>query len=104
MFERLKSVYPHEAVTQIFFGLMENSEFREKFISRYEYIVDNYVNTEKLLEQIELFESTYRSEVKRHIARWRYPDTMQVWQDIVNGLKNFAQKRPKIVLEQLKAL
>ena len=104
MFEWLCEGYAQDAVTQIFYGFLENDEFKEKFIDRYEYLIKNHLSTEKMLEQIHLFESRYQAEIERHIARWGFPSSFRFWQQEVEHLKEFARRRPEIVLEQLKEL
>ena len=83
---------------------MENADFKDTFISRYEYLVKNYLTSEKILEQISLFEQRYEQEIERQIARWRYPRNMYYWRQRIGYMRNFANERPAIVLEQLKAL
>jgi len=104
MFEILKNDYADNPITIIFFALLENPEFMEMFLSRYDLIIRDFLNTEKMLQYIEDFEGRYRSEMVRHIARWRIPLFLQTWQKEVDQLKVFARKRQAIVLEQLKAL
>ena len=104
MFETLRDVHAEEFVTQIFMGFMENADFKDTFISRYEYLVKNHLTSEKILEQINLFELRYKREIERQIARWRYPRNMHLWRTHIGYMRNFANERPAIVLEQLKAL
>jgi len=104
MFDRLKTEYAQYFVTTMFFGLMENPEFKEKFLTRYVYIINHYLTTQRMLHYIEDFEERYQSEMVRHIARWRRPMLMQGWHSSIEQMKFFARQRPDIVLEQLKTL
>jgi hypothetical protein len=104
MFELLQNEYNQDPLPQIFFGFMENTEFKEKFIARNEYLVKNLLTSERMLEQINLFEARFQTEINRHIARWRQPGSFLYWQKNVDIMKDFAKERPAIVLEQLKAL
>jgi len=104
MFETLLNRFTEESVTQTFLGFMENEEFKKKFITRYEYLVKNHLTTELMIEYINSFEARYKNEMERHIARWGRPWNIQFWQMEVERLRDFAKERPKIVLEQLKAL
>ena len=88
----------------LFFGLMDNYQFREKFLIRYEYIINNCFTTQNLLQQIEEFETRYQSEIERQINRWRPPLFTQRWHWEVDKMKVFARERPAIVMEQLKLL
>jgi len=104
MFDMLREGFANDIVTQIFFSFMENIVFKEKFLSRYEYLVKNHLTTEKMLEQINLFETRYYSEIRNHIARWRGPHNLQFWQQEIEFLKKFSNERQDIVLEQIKSL
>ena len=104
MYERLRNEYDQQIVTQIFESLMENQDFKDKFITRYEYLVKNQFTSEKLLEQINLFEIRYRPEIERQISRWRFIKDVQFWQQEIEVMKNFAKERPEIVLKQLETL
>ena len=101
-FERLRNEYAHNPIAQIFFGFMENTEFKEKFIARYEYLVKTQLTSEKMLEQINIFEARYRQEVERQIARWREPKNIRYWHQRIENMKDFAQKRSEIILGQIK--
>jgi len=104
MYERLRDEFDQQIVTQIFRKFMENKEFKDQFITRYEYLVKNQLTSEKMLEQINLFEQRYRPEIERQISRWRLLKSTQYWQQEVEFLRNFVKERPEIVLKQLEAL
>ena len=103
MYERLRDEYDQQVVTQIFERLMENKDFKDQFITRYEYLVKNQLTSEKILEQINLFEQRYRQEIERQTFRWRLSN-IRYWQRQVEEMKNFARERSDIVLKQLEAL
>ena len=103
-FERLKNEFDDNPITIIFFALLKNPEFREMFLSRYEWFITDFLNTDNMLQYIDDFEGRYRPEMVRHIARWRIPVFLQKWQKEVDQMKVFARKRHAIVLEHLKAL
>ena len=105
MVERFKEDrFIHSDFSLIFNNLLENKLFREKFKSRYEYIITHYLTTEYVIQCIEYFEDLYQLEMERHIARWRYPGSIQIWRTNVEEMKDFIRKRPEIVLDQLKEL
>ena len=91
-------------VASIFLQLLENQEFKEKFLNRYEFIAMNYLTTPYKLQIVEDFEERYQYEMERHIARWRYPENNINWRKNVYKMKTFVHKRLEIVLEQLKEL
>ena len=104
MFDYLNSVRDFAFITPMFWGLMENSLFKEKFLKRYEFIIENCFDPEKLVQHIESFEKRYETEIERQVARWRRPPLVQRWRSKVNDMKVFARERPDFVKEQLKDL
>ena len=104
MFERLINERSEHFISIFFLKLLENPNFKEKFLARYDFIIGNYLNTQKLTLIIENFEKNYENEIVRHIDRWRRPSFFQSWQSNVNTMKVFVENRPEIVLEQLKTL
>jgi len=107
MIDDLSYLLPRLNNTEIpvmFFGLLENAEFKEKFLNRYEFIIRNYLTTPYLLQYIEDFEERYQYEMERHIARWRYPLFFQEWRWRVEKMKTYMRERPELVLEQIKEL
>ena len=103
-FDYLKDVLTNDFFTPLFFGLMENPEFKEKFLSRYEYIIEICFCIEKFVQHIEAFEELYESEIEKQVARWHRPQSVQAWRRYVNDLKVFARERHDFVREQLKNL
>ena len=94
----------HISITTLFFGLLKNDEFKEKFLNRYEYIIRNLLTTSYMLQHVEDFEERYQHEMARHIARWRYPGLFHIWRRNVDEMKTFMRERPEIVLKQLEGL
>jgi len=103
MFNRIKKKYWWGFINHLFYGLLENPEFKEKFLLRYEFVIRNCLTTENILQHIDFFEELYQGEIGRHIARWRQIN-MRQWHGYISQMKEFARERPEIVLEQLKAL
>jgi len=105
MFDLLKDNSKfNQIIVPLFLGLLENYEFKEKFLIRYKYVINHFFTTENMLQKIEEFEMLYEPEIERHIARWRQIKSLQVWKQEVENMKEFARKRPQIVLEQLESL
>ena len=101
MFDRLRDKFGEYFITELFFGLMKNVEFKEKFISRYEFLIVNLFNEQRMLQQIEDFEKRYRIEIERHIARWKRPEYIRTWNQLVQEMKVFAQQRQGAVIEHI---
>jgi len=88
----------------LLFSLMENPGFREKFLSRYEFIIANIFSTQNVMCHINDFSARYQAEVERHISRWGAIELFIRWQREINKMKAFARQRPEIVLKHLSDL
>ena len=104
MFDHIRTYHAKEFLAPLFSGLLENNEFKEKFLKRYEFVIRNCFTPEKMLQQIEDFEARYQPEIDRQVNRWRLPVFTQRWHWEVENLKAFTDERPAVVMEQIKAL
>lgn len=104
MFNILKERFYCDFITPMFFSLLDNTGFKEQFLKRYDFVINNYFTTEKMIQQIDIFEAQYQFEIRRHIARWQTIEGMRFWQSTIAQMKEFARKRSGYVFEQLKAL
>lgn len=74
--------------------LVKIPEFKDKFIQRFYYHLNNTVSSEKVLEAIEHFHSTLYPYLGKHIQRWRVPLTLYEWEENIKSLEKFAALRP----------
>lgn len=87
--------------TLLFRRLIENPAFVEQFVTRYEYVVQNYFNTDRLISAIDEFEDLYENELPEHIKRWNLPGNINMFYTNVEWMRKFAIKRPCVVRDQL---
>jgi len=90
-----------ECSSRLFRKLLQNQHFRDNFIERFAYHLNNSLNKDIVLNRIEEFESKYRDEIEEHIKRWGYPSDKDNWYFQVNALKVFARERPCLLLDHL---
>jgi hypothetical protein len=77
--------YPNPSSTNVIFSkLLSNNEFRQQFIDRALYLVDNEFNYEKLKPIIDKYVNSYRQELSRNIDRWHFPESETKWQEILH--------------------
>ncbi|NOX46394.1 MAG: T9SS type A sorting domain-containing protein [Chlorobi bacterium] len=87
--------------TLLFRKLIENPGFVEDFVNRYEYVSQNYLNTERIVSRIDEFEKMYEIELPEHIERWSLPEKIDVFYSHVEWMRKFSRKRPCVVKKQL---
>ena len=85
----------------LFRNLLENETFRNSFINR----VADHLNTAFLPSRvhsvIDEFSRRIEPEIPEHIHRWRYPDSPEHWQQLVQVMHNNASQRPDYVRRHL---
>ncbi len=67
-------------------GLLKNAEFKELFLSRYSYHVNNTLNPDRLYKIIDSLADTIRDEIPRQHERWGAP-SLSSWEYTIKRLK-----------------
>lgn len=76
--------YPNPSSTNVIFSkLLSNDEFKQLFIERALYLIENEFSYEKLKPIIDKYINQYRTEISRNIDRWHFPESEQRWQEIL---------------------
>ncbi len=83
-------------------ALRTNPGWKQRFIERYVELVLTQFSTERLTALLDQMESELEPEMERHIARWKYPKSVSAWKENVASLRRILEKRPDIVLGQIK--
>lgn len=79
--------------------LLENPDFKHKFITHFFDALNEEFNGESVVKQIEEFAALYKDEIPRQWARWR--GSKESWDEQVSIMKQFGQKRPKYLRQFL---
>ncbi len=91
---------PHS--TLLFRRLIENENFKTRFINRYAEVLNKYFTDEIMIHKLDSIKAIYSPEIDRHIARWNYPNSYYNWEeDIKNNILNFIKNRPCAVRENI---
>jgi len=75
-------------------NLLANPDFRELFISRYCYHINNTFNPERCIAILEQLSGTIRSEVSRNEARWGSPK-VDLWEKSIKFIEEFFETKPQ---------
>lgn len=77
--------YPNPSSTNVIFSkLLSNDEFRQQFIDRALYLIDNEFTYEKIKPIIDKYVNKYRPELGRNIDRWHFPESEIWWQEVLH--------------------
>lgn len=74
--------------------LLENSEFKQRFITRFSDLLNSTFESKRMIRIIRDAESAIESEMPRHIERWNEPRSIQHWRDSIDKLVDFFNERP----------
>ncbi len=101
---RESTAWPTPAWSTIMFRrLMENPDFRVRYLNRLDYHLHTTFSPEHALAWIAHWEGLISLEMPRHIQRWRRPGSMEAWEASVDVLRRFVQMRPDFLRSQTEA-
>ncbi len=81
--------------------LLENDDFRHRFIGRFSSFLNTAFAPERILNQIEEFRDSLEPEMLEHIERWGTLDSLWQWDRRIEVMRHFARERPEKVWEHL---
>ena len=85
----------------IFRKLLENDEFVNLFLTRFEYHLNHTFESKSLASKLDEMSAIYRPEMDEHIERWGYPESVDRWEQYVEEMKKFIRKRPCFLREHI---
>ena len=83
--------------TLLFRTVITNQDFQNRFLERFAERLNTNFSTENLLTQIEEIRWQLLPEIHEHIDRWRYPTNIESWENEIEKLRKFAEKRPCLI-------
>ncbi len=89
---------PH--ATLVFRRLLENAEFRRAFVTRFSDQLNTAFSTNRVLAQLDDFETMYAPEMAEHVHRWRQPYD---WASHVDRMRDYATQRTDAVWGHLQS-
>ncbi|MBQ9941868.1 MAG: CotH kinase family protein [Christensenellaceae bacterium] len=100
----------HGFTTAISCGLLENPEWKEKFIERYAWHLNNTFDPDRMEAILDAMVAEIEPEMPRHIDRWgkasmpdcaASPASMEVWENNVASLKRMLREKVDITKADL---
>lgn len=84
-------------------SLLENPAFAERFVSRFNDLLNTSFMPERMIAIIDDLYHELQPLMPQHIQRWSAPADMQHWQDSIEQMREFARQRPAIQRQHLQA-
>jgi hypothetical protein len=97
----LKKAASVGVVGTLFGNLIQNEDFKSKFLQRFQLHLNSRFRPEEVTARIDSLEQATAPYIAEHIARWRSIESVQQWERNVDILRDFATRRPAIQAEQL---
>ncbi|HEX8514888.1 MAG TPA: CotH kinase family protein [Bacteroidia bacterium] len=85
----------------LFNGLLQNNEFKEKFIDRFQEHLNTTFYPPHVISLIDEMQQELAPEMQEHINRWRVIGSYRQWMSNVEVLRDYARKRPAFQIKQL---
>ncbi|MFU8794286.1 MAG: lamin tail domain-containing protein [Dethiobacteria bacterium] len=80
--------------------LLDNDHFRNEFISRFAYHLNHTFEPGLVIGQIDQLAANIEDEMPNQIERWG--GSMDRWYREIDSMREFARKRPAVVIEHIK--
>lgn len=96
----LESGRPWEGYNTILIrNLLKNEEFRNGFINRFADLLNSSFLPENMIPIVDSLAVMLENDIPLHLERWG--STFEIWQDAVDGVRNYINDRPEFVWEHL---
>lgn len=89
--------------------LMENTDFRQQFATRFADLLNSAFRTSTMLAAVDAHAKLIRPEVPKHLSYWstkgegrtKYPESVEAWQTNLDVLRYTLKERPRFAWHQL---
>jgi hypothetical protein len=81
--------------------LLENETFKTQFINQFADLLNTHFQTERVVTQLDQMQAKLAPAMPEHLARWGAPASVSQWNNNLDVIRTFAQKRPDIQRQQL---
>ncbi|AFG35870.1 CotH kinase family protein [Fervidobacterium pennivorans subsp. shakshaketiis] len=89
--------------TLLFRRLLENEDFKKKFLERFDYVLNVVFNEDRVVKIIDEHASRIKTEIALHSRRWGKPE-IDNWESEIEWMKEFARERKRYIREYLNAI
>lgn len=71
--------------------MLRNAEFRDRFLKRVAYVLDNILTDEKILARIDFYHELLKPEIARECSKWE--GTVDSWEAAVQRMREYITSR-----------
>ena len=93
---------PATTASDIFNGLLKYKPWRNAFIERFAWAMENVYNSDRVITMIDEAADAVRGEIAADHQRWSELPTLEEWESGVQAMKSFAKNRPAAMVSYLK--
>ncbi len=106
----------YSSYTRFFRGLLESPVFRDKFINRFNDLLNSWFREGVVTAKMNEFHTTLSAEMMENVNRWRYPSeattladrnlevpSLVQWDTLFYYFRRFADRRPRKIREHILA-
>lgn len=86
----------------IFCAFNQNKEWRDKFITRYIYVVKHQFKASRALPIFDQLVAELKPEMRRQISRWHMPSSYDKWTSEVSAFRSCVERRATYALRNLR--
>lgn len=90
-----------QSAVELFRRLIENQNVKDRFTEIMLTLLNDNFETERVQAKIDELAAKIRPEIPQSIKRWENIESVDTWEDNINVLHEFAEKRPNIVRQHL---
>lgn len=100
-YNMLEHLLSNDESVQLFKNLMENNALKERFAETMIQLLETNFETTTVQDKINELASVIRPEIPQSIARWDNIASVDVWEENIEKLHEFATKRPDVLKSNL---
>lgn len=100
-YNMIEHVLEDEERMTLFRELMKNKEVKERFIKTMITLLQTNFETDYVKQKIDEASNNIRDEMPQMIARWENISSIEEWEENLEELYEFAEKRPQVVKENM---
>lgn len=100
-YNMLEHLLGDDKSVKLFKNLMENQALKERFAETMIQLLETNFETTTVQEKINEMASVIRPEIPQSIARWENIASVEVWEENIEKLHEFATKRPDVLKSNL---
>jgi hypothetical protein len=82
-------------------NMLENDDFKTAFVSRFAHDLNSTFKEETIISRIDEMAAEIEPEMEKHIDRWNAPASYEKWQEEVETIRTFSEKRADYVRAHL---